>query len=77
MALIHHVVAGSGSPPIVFVHGFGCSYRDWLAQIKLAEAELERNENAFKKGAAPKTDLDKAKALLEARRTECARPDTH
>jgi pimeloyl-ACP methyl ester carboxylesterase len=33
MALIHHVVAGSGSPPIVFVHGFGCSYRDWLAQI--------------------------------------------
>jgi pimeloyl-ACP methyl ester carboxylesterase len=33
MALIHHVVAGTGSPPIVFVHGFGCSYTDWLAQI--------------------------------------------
>jgi len=34
MALIHHVVAGSGSPPIIFVHGFGCSYADWLAQIE-------------------------------------------
>lgn len=34
MALIHHVVAGSGSPPMVFVHGFGCSWTDWLAQIE-------------------------------------------
>jgi len=33
MALIHHVVAGTGSPPIVFVHGFACSHTDWLAQI--------------------------------------------
>jgi pimeloyl-ACP methyl ester carboxylesterase len=33
MALIHHLVAGSGLPPIVFVHGFGCSSTDWLAQI--------------------------------------------
>ena len=34
MALIHHLVDGSGLPPIVFVHGFGCSSTDWLAQIE-------------------------------------------
>jgi pimeloyl-ACP methyl ester carboxylesterase len=34
MALIHHVVAGAGAPPIVFVHGFGCSHTDWRAQIE-------------------------------------------
>ena len=34
MSLIHHVVTGSGSPPIVFVHGFGCSHTDWLAQVE-------------------------------------------
>ena len=33
MSLIHHVVAGAGSPPIVFVHGFACSHTDWLAQV--------------------------------------------
>jgi pimeloyl-ACP methyl ester carboxylesterase len=33
MALIHHVVAGSGAPAIVFVHGFGCSRTDWEAQV--------------------------------------------
>ena len=33
MALIHHVVAGSGSPPLVFVHGFGCDHTDWNAQV--------------------------------------------
>jgi pimeloyl-ACP methyl ester carboxylesterase len=33
VALIHHVVAGTGSPPIVFVHGFGCSHTDWQAQV--------------------------------------------
>jgi pimeloyl-ACP methyl ester carboxylesterase len=33
MALIDHVVTGSGSPPIVFVHGFGCSRTDWQAQV--------------------------------------------
>jgi len=34
MALIHHLVSGSGLPPIVFVHGFGCNSSDWLAQIE-------------------------------------------
>jgi pimeloyl-ACP methyl ester carboxylesterase len=34
MALIHHAVAGSGSPPIVLVHGFGCSHTDWAAQVE-------------------------------------------
>jgi len=33
MALIHHVVAGRGDPPLVFVHGFGCDRSDWNAQV--------------------------------------------
>ena len=33
MSLIHHVVSGTGHPPIVFVHGFGCGYSDWDAQV--------------------------------------------
>jgi len=33
MALIHHVVAGQGTPPLVFVHGFGCDRTDWNAQV--------------------------------------------
>lgn len=33
MSLIHHVVAGTGSPPIVFVHGFACTHADYQAQI--------------------------------------------
>ena len=34
MTLIHHVVAGSGTPPIVFVHGFACSHTDYKAQVE-------------------------------------------
>jgi len=33
MSLIHCVTAGSGQPPIVFVHGFACSHSDWDAQV--------------------------------------------
>jgi pimeloyl-ACP methyl ester carboxylesterase len=33
MALIHHLVAGDGGRPIVFVHGFGCDHTDWTAQV--------------------------------------------
>ena len=33
MALIHHVVAGQGLPPVVFVHGFGCAHGDWDRQV--------------------------------------------
>lgn len=33
MPLIHHVVAGQGRPPVVFVHGFGCAHSDWDAQM--------------------------------------------
>lgn len=33
MPLIHHVVSGSGQPPLVFVHGFGCDHTDWAAQM--------------------------------------------
>jgi pimeloyl-ACP methyl ester carboxylesterase len=33
MALIHHVVTGSGRPPFVFVHGFACAQSDWDAQV--------------------------------------------
>ena len=33
MALIHHVVTGTGTPPIVLVHGFACSHTDYAAQV--------------------------------------------
>ena len=33
MALIHHVVAGGGNPPIIFVHGLACSHTDYTAQV--------------------------------------------
>jgi len=31
--VIHHVIAGNGRPPLVFVHGFGCAHADWRAQV--------------------------------------------
>ena len=31
---MHIVRAGSGKPPLVFVHGFACSHGDWRAQIE-------------------------------------------
>ncbi len=33
MPLIHHVIAGNGLTPIVFVHGFACGLSDWDAQV--------------------------------------------
>jgi pimeloyl-ACP methyl ester carboxylesterase len=30
---LHYVHAGSGSPPLVFVHGFACSHEDWGLQL--------------------------------------------
>lgn len=33
MALIHHTRKGSGAPPLVFVHGFGCARSDWDAIV--------------------------------------------
>lgn len=33
MALIHHTRRGSGRPPLVFVHGFGCARSDWDAVV--------------------------------------------
>ncbi len=33
MALIHYTRAGSGRPPLVFVHGFGCARSDWDAMV--------------------------------------------
>ncbi|MBX9624086.1 MAG: efflux RND transporter periplasmic adaptor subunit [Gemmataceae bacterium] len=39
--------------------------KNWVAQIKLAQAELDRSDQAYKKGAAGKTDFDKAVATLE------------
>ncbi len=33
MPLIHHVIAGNGLTPIVFVHGFACGHSDWDAQV--------------------------------------------
>lgn len=34
MAGIEHTRRGSGSPPFVFVHGFGCARADWDAQVE-------------------------------------------
>lgn len=33
MTLIHHVIAGPATRPVVFVHGFGCSLSDWDRQV--------------------------------------------
>ena len=33
MPLIHHVTSGSGTPPIVFVHGISQSWLPWVAQL--------------------------------------------
>jgi pimeloyl-ACP methyl ester carboxylesterase len=33
MTLIHHVIAGAASHPVVFVHGFGCGLTDWDSQV--------------------------------------------
>lgn len=33
MSVMHYVRAGSGVPPLVFVHGFTCSHSDWEPQI--------------------------------------------
>ena len=33
MPLIHHVIAGTAHPPIVFVHGFACGNSDWDSQV--------------------------------------------
>ena len=30
---MHFVRAGTGEPPMVFVHGFACSHEDWRAQL--------------------------------------------
>jgi len=35
---IHHIVAGEGTPPIVFVHGFACSHADWASQMAALSA---------------------------------------
>ena len=34
MAGIEHTRKGSGTPPFVFVHGFGCARSDWDAQVE-------------------------------------------
>jgi pimeloyl-ACP methyl ester carboxylesterase len=31
---LSHTISGTGSPPIVFVHGFGCGRTDWAAQVE-------------------------------------------
>jgi pimeloyl-ACP methyl ester carboxylesterase len=30
---MHYVAAGSGAPPVLLVHGVGCSHADWRAQV--------------------------------------------
>ena len=38
---MHYVRAGSGAPPLVFVHGFACSHEDWLLQIDNLKGRFE------------------------------------
>ena len=33
MPLIHHVMSGPATRPVVFVHGFGCDLTDWDRQV--------------------------------------------
>ena len=35
---MHHVRAGRGAPPLVFVHGFACSHEDWTFQLEELQA---------------------------------------
>lgn len=34
MPLIHHVISGPATRPVVFVHGFGCALSDWDSQVE-------------------------------------------
>ena len=38
---MHYLRAGSGAPPLVFVHGFGCSHEDWLLQTNELKSRFE------------------------------------
>jgi pimeloyl-ACP methyl ester carboxylesterase len=38
---VHYLRAGSGAPPLVFVHGFCCSHEDWLLQINELKSRFE------------------------------------
>jgi RND family efflux transporter MFP subunit len=44
--------------------------KNWTAQTKLAEAELGRVDESFKKGALAKTELDKAVANLDVAKAQ-------
>ena len=44
--------------------------KNWNAQTKLADAELARADESYKKGAAGKTDLDKAVANLDVAKAQ-------
>lgn len=49
---------------------------NWQAQIRLAEAELERARTASKSGVGAKTDLDKAEATLDVNKAEKAKAES-
>jgi len=38
---MHFIRQGSGSPPLVFVHGFACAHADWNAQLAYFSARHE------------------------------------
>jgi RND family efflux transporter MFP subunit len=44
--------------------------QNWIAQIKLAEAEFARTDDAYKKGVAGKTDYDKAAANVDVAKAQ-------
>src|SRR5262249_53190249 len=44
--------------------------KNWIAQTKLAEAELTRADETYKRGAGGKNDLDKAVANLDVTKAQ-------
>jgi pimeloyl-ACP methyl ester carboxylesterase len=38
---VHYVRAGSGAPPLVFVHGYTCDHSDWHLQLDALKARHE------------------------------------
>lgn len=59
MSLIHHVNRGAGTPPLVFIHGFGCDHTDWDNQVAHLSAHHQTIAVDLRgHGASPATAAD-------------------
>ncbi len=71
MAVLHHVVRGNGAPPLVLVHGFGCSHTDWRAQVahfspRHATVAVDLPGHGATPGAAATSSIDECAVDLAA-----------